>query len=96
MKLVSDMRYELKQVNVVLPDDTPDDTTRALYQLYQMAVSDSLPQYVKSSIEFIFSLAERGNIEAMDKLAEFQHLQNRGAIAYWDEMGVPADETSHD
>lgn len=96
MKLVSDMRYELKQVNVILPDDTPDDTTRALYQLYQMAISDSLPQYVKSSIEFIFSLAERGNIAAMDKLAEFQSLYNIGAMATWDGMGLPPDEIEHD
>lgn len=96
MKLVSDMRYELERANAILPDDTPDDTIRALYQLYQMAISDSLPQYVKSTIEVIFSMAERGNVAAMDKLAEFQSLSNRGAVAWWDEMGIPADEQSYD
>lgn len=96
MKLVSDMRYELERANAILPDDTPDDTIRALYQLYHMAISDSLPQYVKSSVEMIFSMTERGNIEAMDKLAEYQSLSNRGAVAWWDEMGIPADEMLDD
>lgn len=96
MKLVSDMRYELEQANAILPNDTPDDTIRALYQLYHMAISDTLPQYIKSTVEMIFSMTERGNVAAMDKLAELQHLQKNGSIAWWDEMGIPANEMLDD
>lgn len=96
MKLVSDMRYELEQANAILPNDTPDDTIRALYQLYHMAISDTLPQYIKSTVEMIFSMTERGNVAAMDKLAEFQSLYNIGAMATWDGMGLPPDEIEHD
>ena len=90
---ISDMRYELRQY-AQIPDSTPDETVMALYHIYELAINQELTQETKDALEKIFGLTEQGNIEAMDKLRDLQHLQNKGSMAWWDEMGIPADEMS--
>jgi len=92
-----EMMYELEvDFGVKLPNGTPPDTVAGLWQCAKIASDETIPIKWRKTAEYLFSLFERGNEDAMDEIAGFQKLYNIGAIAYWDEMGVPADEMLDD
>lgn len=93
----NEMRYELEaDFGIKLPDGTPPDTVAGLWQCAKTAADESIPMKWRKTAEYLFGLFERGNEDAMDKIAGFQKLYDIGAMAAWDEMGIPADEMLDD
>jgi len=94
-KTINDMRCELEQW-VNLPDATPDDMIRGLYQCYKMATDTRLPQHVRSTMEYLFTTFESSNGSWDIRYQEIRALVDRGAISENDFMGEWLDSDDYE
>ena len=92
-KTIEDMRFELARW-ITLPDATPNDMIRGLWQCYKMATDERLPQHVRSTMEFLFTTFESSNGDWGLKYEEMRALVMRNAHDEHDLMGewVDSDE----